>query len=109
MLAVEDYDKGKRPMSAYLILDITLHDFAAFSEYIQQIPRFIAKHAGRYLVQGVEPVVLEGDWQPERVVVIEFPSKKNAQDFLNDSDAQTLFAIRHRTTTSKLLLVEGCQ
>jgi uncharacterized protein (DUF1330 family) len=68
----------------------------------------LKKHSGRYIVQGVEPTVLEGDWKPERVVVIEFLSRENANEFLQDPDAQTLFSLRHKTTTSKLVLVDGC-
>lgn len=95
-------------MNAYLILDITIHDLASFSEYIQKIPEFIEKHLGKYIVQGVEPIVVEGVWRPERVVVIEFPTKENAKSFLSDPEAQSLFAIRHKSTTSKLILVDGC-
>jgi uncharacterized protein (DUF1330 family) len=95
-------------MSAYLVLDLTIHDFNGFVEYIQKIPGFIEKHLGRYIVRGEEPTVMEGDWAPERMVVIEFPARENAQNFLQDPDAQQLFAIRHRTTTSKLVLVDGC-
>jgi len=95
-------------MNAYLILDFTINDFEPFKEYIEKIPIFIEKHLGRYIVRGEEPTVMEGDWHPERVVVIEFPSKKNAEAFLTDPDAQYLFAIRHQTTTSKLIMVDGC-
>lgn len=95
-------------MNAYLILDITIHDLARFMEYIEKIPEFIKKHSGRYIVQGVEPKVIEGDWRPQRVVAIEFPSREKADSFLTDPDAQRLFALRHDTTTSKLLLVDGC-
>ncbi len=95
-------------MNAYLILDLSINDFGSFSEYIEKIPEFIQKHDGRYIVQGVEPEIMEGDWIPERVVVIEFPSKQKAKDFLADPAAQTLFDIRHKSTTSKLILVEGC-
>lgn len=95
-------------MKAYLILDLAIHDFGSFKEYIEKIPTFISKHAGRYLVQGVEPTVMEGDWSPQRMVVIEFPSRDKATEFLADPDAQSLFAIRHQSTTSKLILVDGC-
>ena len=95
-------------MNAYLVLDLSIHDFEKFSVYIQEIPKFIAKHSGRYVVRGVEPTVMEGDWKPERMVIIEFPSRENATAFLSDPDAQSLFALRHKTTTSKLLLVDGC-
>ena len=95
-------------MNAYLILDLAIHDISKFSEYIQKIPEFIKKHSGKYVVQGVEPVVLEGDWKPERVVVIEFPTSDHAKTFLKDPGAQELFKLRHETTTSKLILVDGC-
>ncbi|MGJ0428615.1 DUF1330 domain-containing protein [Methylobacter sp.] len=51
---------------------------------------------------------MEGDWHPNRIVVLEFPSKENAKEFLRDPDAQSLFAIRHQSTTSKLILADGC-
>ncbi|WP_315743024.1 MULTISPECIES: DUF1330 domain-containing protein [unclassified Bradyrhizobium] len=95
-------------MKAYLVLDLAVHDFASFKEYIDNIPAFIAKHGGRYIVQGAVPSPIEGDWKPERMVILEFPSRQNARDFLGDPDVQSLFAIRHRTTTSNLVLVDGC-
>lgn len=60
------------------------------------------------MVLGGVAESIEGNWEPKRLVVIEFPSKENAQEFLNDPDAQPVFAIRHKSTTSKLVLVEGC-
>lgn len=95
-------------MKAYLVLDLTIHDLDKFLEYINRIPEFIKKHSGRYIVQGEKPTVIEGEWNPERMVVIEFPSRESAKDFLQDPAAQSLFAIRHKTTTSKLVLIDGC-
>ena len=95
-------------MKAYLVLDLAVHDLRGFLPYVEAIPAFIEKHGGRYIVRGVEPTVMEGDWTPERVVVLEFPSREAAAAFLADPDAQDLFALRHRTTTSKLVLVDGC-
>jgi len=95
-------------MNAYLILDLSIHDMHAFQEYIEKIPELIRKHSGRYIVQGVQPTVIEGDWKPERIVVIEFASRSSAEEFIQDPEAQVLFQIRHKTTTSKLLLVDGC-
>jgi uncharacterized protein (DUF1330 family) len=68
----------------------------------------IKKYSGRYIVQGVKPTVIEGDWKPERVAVIEFPSRVSAEEFLNDPKAQALFQIRHHATNSRLILVDGC-
>lgn len=95
-------------MTAYLVLELSVNDFTGFQTYIAEIPAFIAKHSGRYIVRGAEPTAIEGDWTPERLVIIEFPERAKAQAFLDDPDAQNLFAIRHATTTSKLLLADGC-
>ena len=94
-------------MNAYLVLDLTIHAIESFAEYVEKIPAVIARHAGKYTVQGQIPTVLEGDWKPDRLVIIEFPSRENAKEFLADPEAQSLFAIRHRSTTSRLILVDG--
>lgn len=99
---------GNLKMNAYLIIDLTIHDFSKFSEYINKIPEFIKKHSGKYIVQGEEATVMEGNWNPERMIVIEFSSRENANNFLQDKEAQTLFALRHETTTSNVILVDGC-
>lgn len=95
-------------MTAYLVLDFSVKDLRGFLPYVEAIPAFIEKHGGRYVVRGVEPMVMEGDWAPARMVILEFPSRENAEAFLADPDAQPLFALRHRTTNSKLVLVDGC-
>jgi len=95
-------------MKAYLVLDLSVHDFSGFKEYIAEIPAFIARHSGRYIVQGVQPTIVEGDWKPDRLVILEFPQREHAEAFLSDPEIQDLFKLRHATTTSKLVLVEGC-
>ena len=94
-------------MTSYLVLDLTVHDLGDFLPYVQAIPAFIAKHGGRYASKGADPVVMEGDWSPQRLVILEFPSRGHAEAFLGDPEAQALFARRHRSTTSRLVLVEG--
>ncbi|MDR3466513.1 MAG: DUF1330 domain-containing protein [Xanthobacteraceae bacterium] len=95
-------------MKAYLVLDLTVNDFGGFRKYIAEIPAFIAKHAGRYLVQGAQPTPIEGGWKPERLVIIEFPERQKAEAFLGDPEIRDLFEVRHDTTTSRLVLVDGC-
>ena len=95
-------------MKAYLVLDFSVNDLTGFRRYIAEIPAFIAKHSGKYIVQGVQPTTIEGDWKPERMVIIEFPERENAEAFLGDPEIQDLFKVRHDTTTSKLVLADGC-
>ena len=95
-------------MKAYLVLDFSVKDLSRFRKYIVEIPAFIEKHSGKYIVRGVQPTTIEGDWKPERMVIIEFPGREKAEAFLSDPEIQDLFKVRHDTTTSKLVLVEGC-
>lgn len=94
-------------MKAYLVLDFSIRDLEGFRPYITNVPRYIERHGGRYIVRGAEPTTIEGDWSPERMVIIEFPSRQNAEQFLADPEFRELAKIRHRTTVSKLVLVDG--
>ncbi|MBV1879097.1 MAG: DUF1330 domain-containing protein [Pseudomonadales bacterium] len=94
-------------MKTYLILDFKITDADKFMQYVQQIPAYIQRHQGKYIVEGVKPEVVEGSWQPDTLVVLEFPSAGQARDFLDDPDVQPLFVIRHAATESNLVLVEG--
>ncbi|PCJ17253.1 MAG: hypothetical protein COB04_09050 [Gammaproteobacteria bacterium] len=95
-------------MKGYLVLDLSITELNGFLEYADKIPAFIAKHGGRYLVQGVVPEKVEGEWLPDRLVVLEFPTTAKAKDFLDDPEAQGLFTLRKASTTSQLILAEGC-
>ena len=95
-------------MKAYLVLDLSVNDFNGFRKYIAEIPAHIARHSGKYIVQGTQPTAIEGDWKPERMVIIEFPERARAEAFLGAPEIEELFKVRHTTTTSKLVLVDGC-
>ncbi|MDH5737413.1 MAG: DUF1330 domain-containing protein [Gammaproteobacteria bacterium] len=95
-------------MKGYLVLDLKISDATRFMRYVKEIPEHIQKHGGRYLVKGVVPETIEGHWSPERLVILEFPSTDHAREFLADPEAEALFSLRHQSTDSQLILVEGC-
>lgn len=94
-------------MSAYLIVDITVHDPERYQDYVRQVPDFIEKHKGSYLVRGGELEVREGNWHPQRLIILEFPDREHANAFLEDPEYQTVAAIRHAAAETNALLVEG--
>jgi uncharacterized protein (DUF1330 family) len=67
----------------------------------------VEKYGGRYIVRGGAVTPLEGGWQPERFVIIEFPSVAQAQAWYHSPDYQPAAALRHRAADSKMLVVEG--
>lgn len=94
-------------MAAYLIADIIVHNPDQFMEYVRQVPAFVEKHGGQYLVRGGEPQGQEGDWRPQRLVIIEFPTRDDALAFLNDPDYQPVAAIRHTAADTNLIVADG--
>jgi uncharacterized protein (DUF1330 family) len=94
-------------MTAYVIADIDIHDPEAYREYVALTPATLQPHGGRFVVRGGSCQVVEGDWQPGRVVVIEFPSADDARNWYDSPDYAAAKAIRQRASTGKLLLVEG--
>ncbi len=94
-------------MSAYLVVDIRIHDQVQYREYVKRVPRLVEKHGGDYLIRGGNPVILEGSWQPERLVVLRFPDTQSARAFLDDPGYVPVKAIRHQAAETNLVLAEG--
>ncbi len=51
-------------MSAYIIVDITVHDLEQYKKYVSLAPNLVEKHQGKYIVRGGETDVVEGNWRP---------------------------------------------
>jgi len=94
-------------MAAYLIVDIDVHDPDDYKGYAAQVPPLVERHGGTYLVRGGAHETLEGTWSPNRVVVLQFPDATAARAFVDDPDYAPVKAIRHRASTSNMILVEG--
>ena len=65
-------------MATYLIADITVHDPERYQGYVRRVPAFIDKYQGSYVVRGGEVETREGDWRPQRLIVLEFPSSSTS-------------------------------
>jgi uncharacterized protein (DUF1330 family) len=94
-------------MAAYVIADVEITDPEKYREYTAQTPDSIASHGGRFIVRGGSCEVLEGDWRPGRVVVIEFPDLDAALGWFHSEDYQALAEIRRAASTAQILAVDG--
>ena len=94
-------------MSAYLIVDITVRDEEHYAAYRARVTDQIQQYGGEYLVRGGRIERLEGDWQPNRVVVIRFDSIAAARRWWESEDYAELKAIRQATTDTNMIVVEG--
>jgi uncharacterized protein (DUF1330 family) len=94
-------------MPAYVVADLTLTDPEGFEEYRDAVTATVARYGGRYLMRGGEVEALEGQWNPSRLTVIEFPSAEQAKAWWNSEEYRHIKAVRQRTTRTNLLVVEG--
>lgn len=94
-------------MPAYIIVEIDVIDPVGYEEYKKQAAATIKKYGGKYIVRGGHTEVLEGDWQPKRIVVLQFESVDRAREWLNCEEYREPRKMRHRTSRSNMILVEG--
>lgn len=94
-------------MVAYIIVDSEILDPVKYEEYKKLTPQAIAKHGGRFLVRGGQTVTLEGDWRPNRVVVIEFPSLEAARNFYTSVEYTAARRARAGAAKMDMIAVEG--
>lgn len=92
-------------MAAYVIADVEVLDREAIKEYQKRVPETLAPFGGRFLVRGGACETLEGDWQPQRVVVIEFPDADSAKAWYNSPAYQEMLPIRWRHSRARFLFI----
>lgn len=94
-------------MAAYLIVDLEVTDPVVIEEYRKQVPATVEKYGGRFLVRGGKFEALEGNWQPKRVVLLEFPSVEQAKKWYDSEEYRGPKALRFKSAKTNLILVEG--
>jgi len=94
-------------MAAYVIVEIEVVDPVGYEEYKKLAGATVLKHGGKYIVRGGATEVLEGNWKPKRIVVLEFESMQRAKDWLNCGEYAEPRKMRHRTATTNMILVDG--
>jgi len=94
-------------MTAYVLVDIVITDAEMYAEVKQRTPPIVAQYGGRYLVRGGTTVRLSGDWQPERLVLLEFDSPEQARAWESSPEYSAVKQIRDRCARVKMVLLEG--
>jgi len=94
-------------MPAYIIVDVEIQDPVQYEDYKKLTPISLAKYQGKFIVRGGKTETLEGGWDPQRIVVLEFPNSTLAKSWWASEEYAPAKALRHRTAKSKMILVEG--
>jgi len=94
-------------MPAYMIVNLEVHDAAAFDDYKARVPALIEKHGGECLSRGGKVEIFEGKWQPNRLVVFRFPNLESIRAFNDDPEYLPLKKLRQSSAYTELVSVEG--
>jgi uncharacterized protein (DUF1330 family) len=94
-------------MSAYVILDIKVTDPQVYEEYKKLSPAAVAAYGGKFLARGGKVETLEGDWAPQRLVVLEFESVARAKQWLDSSEYSQAKKMRHQAALTQMIVVDG--
>jgi len=94
-------------MPAYVIAEIEIHDPEQYKRYTDAVPDVIAQHGGRFVARGGDLAVLEGDWQPKRLVVLEFEDLETAKRWYESAEYQDVKRLRDGAATLRVVAVEG--
>jgi len=96
-------------MKAYVIVDVKINDPQRYEEYKKLTPASLVPFDGKFVVRGGTTETLEGDWEPGRIVVLEFPSPERAKAWWSSSGYAPAKAIRQAASHTRMIVVEGFQ
>lgn len=94
-------------MAAYAIAEVDVSDIEMFKTYMDLVPKTVEKFGGRYLVRGGEMKVIEGDWNPKRLVIIEFEDADRGMEWYNSEEYSQALRLRQRSAQTNLVFIEG--
>ena len=95
-------------MTTYLIVDTQLTQPELYETYKVQAKPIVEKFGGEYLARGGELTLKETDlWQPQRIVLIRFPTRAQAHAFYESKEYQAVLPISKSAAKRTVFFVEG--
>jgi uncharacterized protein (DUF1330 family) len=81
-------------MPAYWIARARVIDPDRYRRYAERVPEIVAAYGGRFLARGGAFAILEGNAEPNRFALIEFPSLDQARACFASDDYRAAAAFR---------------
>ena len=94
-------------MSAYVLVQVEVHDPARYEDYKRMVPPSLEKFGGRFLARGGATEALEGTWSPKRMVILEFPDVARAKEWWASEEYAAAKALRQATARTEMIVVSG--
>lgn len=94
-------------MTAYIIVETDIRDPEQYELYKQASPAAVKAGGGRFIARGGELAVLEGDWRPKRLTLLEFPDLEAAKRFYESPEYREAKRLREGAARFDMVAVEG--
>ena len=95
-------------MAVYMVVDTKIKDLDAYEEYKLKAKPIVESYGGEYLARGGYTTVPENElWTPTRLVIARFPSRKDAEAFLDSDEYAPVKAIRRDVAESTITIIDG--
>jgi uncharacterized protein (DUF1330 family) len=96
-------------MTVYIISRLTIHDRSEYDKYENQFEEVFAKFDGKLLSVDEDPLILAGEWEATRSVLIEFPSRVAALTWMQSDDYQRISKHRNAGSTLSSIIVKATE
>lgn len=94
-------------MAAYVVVEITVTDPVRYEEVKRLTPPVVAQYGGKYLARGGQTEVLHGDWQPARLVLLQFDSLEQARQWESSPEYAAIKKLRDQCARVEMVLLPG--
>ena len=94
-------------MTVYIIAQLSFTQREAYERYQARFFEVFRRFEGRLLAADERPLVLEGSWEREKLVLISFADESAARRFMEDAEYREISKDRKAGADAVVLLVRG--
>jgi uncharacterized protein (DUF1330 family) len=94
-------------MTAYMVVEVRVKDQNKYDQYLACVPDIVRSYGGKYLVRGGEITSVIGSWNPQRMTILEFPSKESIDDWLASAEYKAITHLRDEGADVRSVILEG--
>lgn len=92
-------------MSAFVLVEVNIQDPLVYEEYKKLTPGSVEAYGGKFVIRGNPVQVMEGSWDFDRMVLLEFPNKERALEWYNSEEYQKAKKIREKASSANFFIV----
>ena len=92
-------------MSAFVLVEVAIHDNQLYEEYKKLTPSSLEPYGGRFVIRGLPVKALEGHWNHDRLVLLEFPNREKALEWYDSEAYQKARKIREKASDANFFII----